>query len=67
MGLAHLVVYFPFVVDSMATELSYSAFSEGIVQNEKVQFLKLLQLFFWFSKVLVHAINLFQERHGRFT
>ena len=49
MGLAHLIVYFPFVFDSMATELSYSAFSEGIVQNEKVQFLKLLQLFFWFS------------------
>ena len=67
MGLAHLIVYFPFVFDSMASELSHSAFSEGIVQNEKVQFLKLLQLFFWFAKVLVHAANLFQERHGRFT
>ena len=49
MGLAHLIVYFPFVFDSVASELSHSAFSEGIVQNEKVQFLKLLQLFFWFS------------------
>ena len=49
MGLAHLIVYFPFVCDSVASELSHSAFSEGIVQNEKVQFLKLLQLFFWFS------------------
>ena len=29
--LAHLIVYFPFVFDGMASKLSHSAFSKGIV------------------------------------
>ena len=62
-GLAHLIVHFPSVFDTIAMNLSQSAFSEGIFQNEKVQFLELLQFFVLLSKVLVHTVNLCLERH----